>query len=227
MVESQSFSKEMMDFSHYIDAAFVAIDDVDEIQKLKTTEDVGVSYGFGLKFTREAIECFPSGILNIHTGDLPNYRSRHPISWAMINGENKIGVTVHKIDENLDCGYLVHKFYVERSFADDLSSLQIKIETALKDEFPKAIHKLSVPNFEKLDAGAYLHRIDKVFGAVDPEKMLSKQLFSLFMSQKIYGGVNVFGDKKLECHIYNEAFESSYEGYEIYRCADGILVAIR
>lgn len=227
VVESQTFSKEMMNFAHYIDADFVAIDEVDEIQKLKTTADVGISYGFGLKFTKDVIEGFPSGILNIHTGDLPAYRSRHPVSWAMINGEDKIGVTIHKIDENIDRGHSVHKFFVERSFSDDLTTLQAKIENALKTEFPKAINKFRTKKFQKLGAGIYMHRIDKVFSIVDPEKISSKQLFSLFLSQKIYGGVNILGSAKLECHIYNEAFESSYEGYQIYRCADDILVAIK
>lgn len=171
VIESGLFTKEIMDFAHYIDANLVAVEKVDQILEHANLGDIGISYGFGLKFTRKVIDHFPRGILNIHTGDLPNYRSRHPISWAMVNGESQIGVTIHKVDKNIDCGYLVHKFYVDRLFLDDLSTLQIKIENALVCEFPLSIKKLSSGELEKLGSGVYLHRIDKVFGNVDPREM--------------------------------------------------------
>jgi methionyl-tRNA formyltransferase len=189
--------------------------------------DVGISYGFGLKFSKEVIDCFSYGLINIHTGDLPNYRSRHPISWAMIKGENKIGVTIHKVDEKFDCGFLVHKYYVDRLFLDDLHTIESKIESALVDEFPIAVKKLVNGNFSKLKEGTYLNRIDRTFSSVDPSEMQSKQLFSLFRSQKVYGGVNILGKKKMECHIYNEAFDSHYHGYQLFKCIDDILVAIK
>ena len=46
-------------------------------------------------------------VLNIHT-NLPQYRGRHPIVWAMINGEKEIQVNVHYIqDETIDTGDIV------------------------------------------------------------------------------------------------------------------------
>jgi methionyl-tRNA formyltransferase len=227
VIEPQSFTKEIIDFTHFIDANLVSIEEVDQVLELENTGDIGISCGFSLIFTRKVIDHFPSGILNIHTGDLPNYRSRHPISWAMINGESQIGITIHKVDEKIDCGYLVHKFYVDRSFSDDLSSLQVKIESALFNEFPESIKKLSNKDLEKLSSGVYWQRINKVFNNVDPRKIPAKQLYSLFMSQKIYGGVNILGHKKIECHIYYDIFEHHYEGYEIHKCKDGVLVALK
>jgi methionyl-tRNA formyltransferase len=226
-LQSQSFTKEIFDFSHYIDAELILVDKNEDILEISNQGDIGISYGFGLKFSRQAIDYFPQGILNIHTGDLPNYRSRHPMSWAMIKGESRIGITIHKVDEQIDCGNLVHKFYVERLFLDDLDTLENKIKTALVDEFPRSIEKLANNDFEKLEKGSYLNRIDKVFATVDPGEMQSKQLFSLFRSQKIYGGVSILGQKKIECHIYKKDFDSYYDGYEIYKCSDDVLVAIK
>jgi methionyl-tRNA formyltransferase len=227
VVEKQLFSKELMNFAHYIDAQLIPIESIDQVLKIDNKGEIGVSYGFGMKFTKDVIDSFPCGVMNIHTGDLPAYRSRHPISWAMINGEQNIGITFHKIDEKIDCGHLVHKFYVERRFSDDLNSLQIKIEDALENEFPRAVARLASSNFEKLSEGAYLKRIDKVFSNVDPGDMSSKQLFSLFSSQKIYGGVNILGKKHSECNIYNNEFQAHYDGCEIYRCKDGVFVALK
>lgn len=227
VVEKQLFSKEIMNFAHYIDAQLTPVDSIGQVLEIDNKGEIGISYGFGMKFTKDVIDYFPCGVINIHTGDLPAYRSRHPISWAMIKGEKNIGITVHKIDEKIDCGHLVHKFYVERSFSDDLNSLQIKIEKALESEFPKAIACLASSSFEKLSEGVYLNRIDKVFANVNPADISSKQLFSLFRSQKIYGGVNVLGKKQSECDIYNNEFHAHYDGCEIHRCKDGVLVALK
>ena len=226
-IESQRFNKEIFDFSHYIGADLVSVDSVDQVSRVVRDGDIGISYGFGLKFSKKVIESFTHGLINIHTGDLPNYRGRHPISWAMIKGENKIGVTIHQVDEQFDCGYLIHKFYVDRFFWDDLYTIETKIETALANEFPKAIKNLANGDFSEIKEGAYLDRIDRVFVTVDPREMQSKQLFSLFRSQKIYGGVNILGQKKTECHIYNEVFDSHYNGYQIHKCTDQVLVAIK
>lgn len=226
-IESQRFSKEIFNFSHYIGADLIFVDSIDEVLRAVRDVNIGISYGFGLKFSKQVIDSFSHGLINIHTGDLPNYRGRHPISWAMIKGEDKIGVTVHQVDEQFDSGYLIHKFYVDRFFYDDLHTIETKIETALAIEFPKAMKNLFNGDFSKIQEGAYLDRIDQVFATVDPRKMQSKQLFSLFRSQKIYSGVNILGQKKTECHIYNKAFDNHYIGYEIYECADQVLVAIK
>jgi methionyl-tRNA formyltransferase len=38
---------------------------------------------------------------------LPKYRGVNPINWALKNGENKHGVTLHLIDEGIDTGPIV------------------------------------------------------------------------------------------------------------------------
>lgn len=45
--------------------------------------------------------------LNIHGSKLPKYRGRAPHIWAIINGENEIGITLHRIDEGCDTGEIL------------------------------------------------------------------------------------------------------------------------
>ena len=45
--------------------------------------------------------------LNLHFGPLPRYRGVAPIAWAMINGEDATGVTIHRIDPGVDSGDLI------------------------------------------------------------------------------------------------------------------------
>ena len=42
--------------------------------------------------------------VNFHGSLLPKYRGRTPHVWAIINGENRTGVTVHLIKEGIDTG---------------------------------------------------------------------------------------------------------------------------
>ena len=45
-----------------------------------------------------------SRILNLHNGPLPKYRGVSPINWALKNGEDLHGVTIHEITPGIDDG---------------------------------------------------------------------------------------------------------------------------
>lgn len=49
------------------------------------------------------------GIINCHAGDLPFYRGRSPLNWAIINDEKFFGITVHYINEKIDEGDILIK----------------------------------------------------------------------------------------------------------------------
>jgi methionyl-tRNA formyltransferase len=51
---------------------------------------------------------FPDfGTFNLHASLLPQYRGAAPINWAIINGEDKTGVTTFFIDEKIDTGQII------------------------------------------------------------------------------------------------------------------------
>jgi methionyl-tRNA formyltransferase len=47
------------------------------------------------------------GTFNLHASLLPQYRGAAPINWAIINGEEKTGVTTFFIDEKIDTGAMI------------------------------------------------------------------------------------------------------------------------
>lgn len=47
------------------------------------------------------------GTFNLHASLLPQYRGAAPINWAIINGENKTGVTTFFIDDKIDTGAMI------------------------------------------------------------------------------------------------------------------------
>ncbi len=72
---------------------------------------VGVSVFFDKIFKPTDISKFKL-LLNIHNAPLPKYRGVNPINWALKNGEQTHGVTIHRISETIDTG----EIYGQKTF---------------------------------------------------------------------------------------------------------------
>lgn len=88
---------------------------------------VGVVIDYGIIINKDVIDYFPLGIVNSHFSLLPRWRGADPISFAILEGDAKTGVSLMLIDESLDTGKLI----VQRSLpiaADDTTpSLTAKL----------------------------------------------------------------------------------------------------
>jgi methionyl-tRNA formyltransferase len=51
----------------------------------------------------------PLGAVNLHPSLLPAYRGRASINWAILNGETKLGLTGHFVDEGVDTGDIIEQ----------------------------------------------------------------------------------------------------------------------
>jgi methionyl-tRNA formyltransferase len=77
-----------------------------------TPMDLAVSMNYSSIIEQKVINLFRIGILNAHGGDLPRYRGNACQSWAIINGEDKIGLCIHKMKgDELDSGDIIFKKY--------------------------------------------------------------------------------------------------------------------
>ncbi len=59
----------------------------------------------------------PKGTINLHASLLPDYRGAAPINWAVINGEQKSGVSTFLLQHEIDTGDIL--FSEEVSIAED------------------------------------------------------------------------------------------------------------
>ena len=64
-------------------------------------------------FKRKLLKVAPRGSVNLHFAPLPRYRGSFPGAWAIINGENKHGVTLHYMDPGVDSGDVIDRELVE------------------------------------------------------------------------------------------------------------------
>ncbi|NAS20542.1 methionyl-tRNA formyltransferase [Herbidospora sp. NEAU-GS84] len=66
--------------------------------------DVIVANNWRTWLPPEIYDLPPHGTLNVHDSLLPKYAGFSPIIWALINGEPEVGVTAHRMTEELDAG---------------------------------------------------------------------------------------------------------------------------
>jgi len=74
----------------------------EEIKKLKP--DLIILASYGQIIPKEILDAPRYGCLNIHPSLLPKYRGASPIQYAILNGDEKTGVTIMRMSEKLDAG---------------------------------------------------------------------------------------------------------------------------
>lgn len=87
----------------------------DEIvdQLASTNSEIAVSVNWLNILRQKVCDLFPHGVINGHAGDLPRYRGSAPWAYAILNGESRMGICIHKMDPGeLDSGAILLREFV-------------------------------------------------------------------------------------------------------------------
>ena len=110
--------------------------------------DIALSVNYTSIIPQSIIDIFPLGILNAHGGDLPRYRGNACQAWAIINGEDRIGLCIHKmIGGELDSGDIITRDYLS---IDDTTKI-----TQVWDWITKKTPALMLEAIAKLDQDSH------------------------------------------------------------------------
>lgn len=100
----------------------------ESIEKIKSLEpDFIVVAAYGQILRTEILEIPKYNIINIHASLLPKYRGASPINWAIVNGDEKTGITIMEVEEGLDTGDMVLKEEILIEEDDDASIIHDKL----------------------------------------------------------------------------------------------------
>ncbi len=89
--------------------------------------DLGIAIAYGRILPKSVLEMPKLGCINVHFSLLPKYRGAAPMQWALINGEEKTGVTVFWLEEGLDSGPIFQQADVAIAADDDATRLEAKL----------------------------------------------------------------------------------------------------
>lgn len=91
-----------------------------ELESLKADLQIVVAF----RMLPEVVWKMPKlGTFNLHGSLLPQYRGAAPINWAVINGENKSGVTTFFLKQEIDTGNIILQREVNISTEDTAGTL--------------------------------------------------------------------------------------------------------
>lgn len=82
------------------------------------------------------------GAFNVHYSLLPRNRGCHPIQWAILNGQQTTGVTVHQMTEGFDEGPILGQIEVPILLSDSWISLLKKLDLAADKLLSTSVTKL-------------------------------------------------------------------------------------
>ncbi len=140
--------------------------------------DIFVVAAFGQILSEEILSMPKYGCVNIHASLLPRYRGAGPIQWAIINGEEKSGVTIMQMDKGLDTGDMLLKEEVAIEPKETGDSLHDKLAEAGARLIVEALAKLErgelVPEKQKEEESCYAKRLQKSMGRIDWQQSAKK-----------------------------------------------------
>ncbi len=122
------------------------------------------------------------GAYNMHGSYLPDYRGRAPLNWAIINGENYGGVSLHVLEKKFDTGAIVDQEKVNFSPDEYVGDIQPRITQAAVKVFTRSLESLLDGNPkttpQDLSQGSYFGKRTPEDGRIDFRKT-AREVFNL------------------------------------------------
>lgn len=110
-----------------------------------TGSDIGVSFNYSGVIPKEITDLFSRGILNAHGGDLPRYRGNACQAWAILNGEDKIGLCIHRmIGGELDNGDIMARDFLAIDHTTKVTIVWAWLNRRIPELFIQAVNQLAI-----------------------------------------------------------------------------------
>ena len=97
---------------------------LDDLQNLKADLQIVVAFRMLPKLVWDMPKL---GTFNLHASLLPQYRGAAPINWAVINGDEKTGVTTFLLNDKIDEGNILLQKEIEINIKDDAGVVHDKL----------------------------------------------------------------------------------------------------
>ena len=137
-----SFYKPMEELCSEYDIPLIKTSNISEIKSNFVGFDFGICSGFMEIIGKDVFDIPKNGIINVHCGKLPCYRGRAPISRTIMDGKDRLTISLHKIDEGVDSGDILLEKEIEIKIDDDVNSLYEKCSVLIPGILIEGVEKL-------------------------------------------------------------------------------------
>lgn len=145
---------------------------LDDLKKINPDIIAVVAYG---KILPKYLLDYPRlGCINLHGSLLPKYRGAAPMQRAIIDGEEKTGVTTMYMAEGLDTGDMLEKAEISIDINDDFETIHDKLSTLgaelLVSTLKKVEQRQLIPQKQDDAFATYAQKIEKADCYIDFSK---------------------------------------------------------
>jgi len=148
---------------------FKTDDAVDELKSLNA--DLMVVVAYGLILPQVILDAPRLGCVNVHASLLPRWRGAAPIHRALLEGDEKTGVTIMQMDKGLDTGDMLVITECDILSTDTSQMLHDRLISIGGPALLEALNQLdkgsAKPVKQNNDLANYAHKLEKVEGQID------------------------------------------------------------
>ena len=144
-------------------------DGVEDLRAL--TPEVCVTAAFGQILSQEVLDIPTRGTVNVHASLLPRHRGSAPIAWAILQGDDIVGVTTMLTDKGIDTGAMLLKVETPRNPEETCGELTERLSQIGADLLIETLRKMEegtlVPIPQDEASMTYDPMLNKEMGIVD------------------------------------------------------------
>jgi len=162
------------------------VSDSAELDDLFTTNNfqsrVGILIDFGIIVSNKIISAFEKGIINSHFSLLPELRGADPISFSILEGKQKTGVSLMLLVKAMDEGPLLHRSEIPLDGSETTPSLTDTLVVRSADDIKEVLPSWMQGEItEQQQAGTptYTRKLTKKNGNIDwtkPADQIEKEI---------------------------------------------------
>lgn len=171
----------VIDVANQINSPIYYVNNKTDVSSLfKSAEfssSLGVLIDFGIIVAKDVIDNFDKGIINSHFSLLPEWRGADPITFSILSGQKKTGVSLMLLVEAMDEGPILATSVLQLNGQETTPSLtQLLIEASdalLENEISKYVNGTTLPKPQSINNGphtlSYSRKLTKADGKINWE----------------------------------------------------------
>ena len=173
---------------------------IEEIKKMNP--DVICVVAYGKILPKEILDIPYLGCINVHGSLLPKYRGAAPIQWAVLNGDEKTGITTMYMGEGMDNGDIILKEEVEigdNETTGELWGRLSKIGAKLLVETLQKVEEGTAPREKQGDCFSLAPMLNKEMSKIDWDNKTAVEIKNLVRGlNPIMGAYSFLEGKKIK-----------------------------
>jgi methionyl-tRNA formyltransferase len=165
---------------------------------------VAVVVAYGRILPRAVLDAPRLGCVNVHASLLPRWRGAAPIQWSIAHGDEKTGVTLMQVDEQMDAGPILAIASTPIAQDEDASTLSERLSKMgaelLREQLPRYVAGELTPQPQDDAAATLAPLLEKKHGLIDWNKS-ARAVHNQIRGMNPWPGAHtVLGERRIKVH---------------------------